>query len=138
MKKLVFISLIIFAITPYMYSQQTFKASILAGVNPSQIQGDEIAGYDYLGLVGGLRVDTRLSDKFSVKTDFLYSKKGSTGYSNSLNSHLSIKLTGLDIPVAIAFRDWYNDVGENSYYRLHFEAGLTYSRLIDVKSEGFV
>ena len=58
------------------FSQQRFKAGIVAGINAAQVDGDLAAGYNKIGLLGGLRVTTVLSNKFDVSLDFLYSQQG--------------------------------------------------------------
>jgi hypothetical protein len=58
-------------------SAQTFRSGLRLGLNASQINGDEMAGFDKAGPVGGLYVSTPFSNKWSGQFEMLYSQKGS-------------------------------------------------------------
>ncbi len=117
-------------------AQQRFKAGLVLGVNAAQIKGDDSAGYNRLGLHGGLRAVTVLKDKMDLILELLYSQRGS--FDNNLftfpNGDLNIKLRYVEIPLMLAYKDWYKE--EDDYYKVQVTGGLTFSRLIDATAEG--
>ncbi|MBI1225601.1 MAG: outer membrane beta-barrel protein [Bacteroidetes bacterium] len=117
-------------------AQQRFKAGLVVGVNAAQIKGDDSAGYNKLGLHGGLRAITVLKDKTDLLIELLYSQRGS--FDNNVdqfpNGDLSIKLNYVEIPIMLAYKDWYKE--EEDYYKVQLTGGLTFSRLINASAEG--
>jgi hypothetical protein len=59
------------------YSQKHFQSGILAGMNGSQINGDQMAGFDKGGFMGGIYVDFPFSEKWSGGFEMLFTMKGS-------------------------------------------------------------
>ena len=114
---------------------QSFKSRIIAGINASQIRGDELSGFNKLGLSGGLGLAFPLSDRWTLNMELLYSERGSKSKPLPDNSNPETKfvLNYASIPLFITFNDWVAEWDGESYYKLHFEAGLNYGRL--VKSE---
>ena len=55
---------------------QTFNATVLAGFNMSQIEGDRLAGYRKLGFNAGAKISADLSERWSLSTEFAYSQQG--------------------------------------------------------------
>lgn len=116
-------------------AQQRFKAGLVLGLNASQIKGDDSAGYNRLGLHGGLRAITVLQEKTDVILELLYSQRGS--FDNSfqfVHGNLDIKLSYVEIPLMIAYKDWYRE--EEDYYKVQLTGGFTFSRLLDATAEG--
>ena len=54
-----------------------FIAGLVAGVNLSQIDGDDLVGYDQIGLNAGARVATVLSPRWQLSMELLFSQQGS-------------------------------------------------------------
>lgn len=106
---------------------QTFQASLLGGFNMSQIDGDDLIGFNYLGFNGGMRVVAVLNDRWRVGPEILYSKQGSQGGRNeiSINNYDRFSLSTIEVPLMVYFKDW----------RITAEAGLAYQRLINYKIE---
>lgn len=102
---------------------QTFRASLLAGGNFSQIDGDELFGYHQFGINAGIRVVAVLNDRLRVGPEILFSQQGARRNVNSRNISPfdRIDLTTLEIPLMVYFKDW----------RLTAEAGLSYQNLFD-------
>lgn len=116
-------------------AQQRFKAGLVVGLNASQIKGDDSAGYNKLGLVGGLRAVTVLKDKTDLILELLYSQRGSFDNGQQFfNGDLSIKLNYVEIPIMIAYKDWYKE--DDDYYKVQVTGGLTFSRLLNSAAEG--
>ena len=53
-----------------------FKAYVVAGLNFSQIDGDNSAGYNTIGANGGVGVFVNYTDKFSNSLEITYSMRG--------------------------------------------------------------
>jgi hypothetical protein len=116
--------------------QQRFGAGIIVGLNAAQVNGDDLAGYNKLGLRGGLRGITYLSDKTEINIDILFSQRGSASElvaNNSLPRRL-VNLNYIEVPVTFTFKDWQDERG---FYKVHFQGGLAYSRLISSKVDFF-
>ena len=62
---------------------QTFRASLIAGGNFSQIDGDDLFGFHQLGVNAGVRVVALLGDRWRVGPELLFSQQGARRKSNS-------------------------------------------------------
>lgn len=104
---------------------QTFRASVLAGGNFSQIDGDDLFGYHQLGVNAGVRVVALLGDRWRVGPEILFSQQGARRNRNSLNisPFNRIDLTTLEVPLMVYYQDW----------RLTAEMGLSYANLFDFR-----
>lgn len=117
--------------------EQRFEGSVILGLNAAQINGDDLYGYDKLGLRAGLNVAARLGKKSTLGLGILYSQRGSSSTltpDNSLPRRL-VHLNYVEMPVLFSFSDWYEDDGD--FYHLAFRGGLSYSRLINSRVEFF-
>lgn len=112
---------------------QRFSAALTVGGNASQIDGDDLAGYDKLGLNAGLRGTAELSDRWDLSIELLFSQRGSrTPNSNSAAQlRREINLDYVEIPVLISIKDWLVDHEKGEYYRVRAFAGLSYARLVN-------
>ncbi|NND05719.1 MAG: PorT family protein [Saprospiraceae bacterium] len=109
---------------------QTFRAAIVGGLNASQINGDLIAGFDKLGIHGGLKVVADLRDRLEGSIELLYSERGSRA-SGRFVDPFSIRINYVEIPLTIAYKDWIRE----DHYRLRFEGGLSIGRLLKAEQE---
>ncbi len=102
-----------------------FIAGIVAGVNLSQIDGDDLVGYDQIGLNAGARVATVLSERWQLSLELLFSQQGSRKTRNDPPSAAleSIRLNFVEVPLLINFQEW----------RFHVSAGVSYARLINAR-----
>ncbi len=106
---------------------QRFGASVVAGLNASQVDGDKLAGYHKLGLNLGLKSSVYLSDRFDLNIEFLYSERGSI----NPKGIEQIKLQYIELPVLLNYMDWLSD--DEMYYRLQFYGGVSVGRLFQAK-----
>ena len=106
---------------------QTFRASILAGANLSQIDGDDLLGFHQPGVNAGLRVVAVLGDHWRVGPEIVYSQEGAKRNRNSLNisDFRRIQLNSVELPLVVYYKDW----------RFTAEGGVAYQRLIDYRIE---
>lgn len=107
---------------------QTFEAGLILGVNASQVNGDFLAGYDKLGLHTGLKVRVSTWEHIEWSVELLLSQRGSRPDIFTEDSR-KIHLNYVEIPILIGFKDWQKD----DFYKIRFEGGFSYGRLVDHK-----
>lgn len=102
---------------------QTFSAMLVGGFNLSQIDGDKLGGFNRIGFNTGARVSARLSDRWHLSTEFLYSQQGASRVpTDDISSQYDkIRLNFVEVPVMINFSDW----------KILASAGVSYNRLIN-------
>lgn len=117
--------LLLFFLNPKAGFSQRFIGGITGGMNISQIDGDDLAGYNKVGLIGGGYVSTILSDRWQLSLELLYSQQGSRQSSSDgfYGTFDKIQLNFVEVPVLINFKEW----------KFHVQGGLSYLRLIDRK-----
>jgi len=113
---------------------QRFKAGGVLGVNLSQVDGDMADGFNKLGFVAGLRGVVVLEEKMELSIEMLYSQRGSVlRKASNVRLPFKINLNYVEVPIAFNYQDWADSEGE--YYKMHFHAGLAYSRLFSATIE---
>lgn len=114
-----------------------FKAGLILGLNAAQINGDESAGFNKLGLQGGLRGVAIINDKIDVSIELLYSQRGARqdlfGAGATFND---LRLNFVEVPLIFNFKDWYFD--DLDFYRFNFYAGLSFGRLISSTTNSII
>ena len=112
-------------------AQQRFKAGINVGLTAAQINGDESAGFNKVGLTAGVRAYTILTPKSDILIEILFSQRGSrTKVINGTTvPQKIIQLNYIEVPIIYTIKDWYQD--DDDYYKMHFQAGLSYGRLFE-------
>lgn len=111
---------------------QSFKAEIAVGATASQIDGDQIAGYDKAGLLAGGGVGLSLAKKWEAHLDLYFIQKGS--HSNDKSPvYLNWKINYLELPVTVR---WY------FHPKIFVTGGIAADLLINSKNDysgfGFV
>jgi len=85
------------------------KGAVVAGMNLSQVDGDEVYGFHKVGLNLGAAVIVPFSDHWEVSMELSYSQKGSYQKphydSDSLTGEYKLKLNYLEVPVLVHFND---------------------------------
>ncbi|MDX1477585.1 MAG: porin family protein [Saprospiraceae bacterium] len=116
-----------------MYAQG-FGARVILGLNASQIAGDQLAGFDKVGLSGGLQGTVFLTEKFDLNVEFLYNEKGSRPdiFNGTLDPDIHITLRYIELPVFVTVQDWLDE--EAGYYKAFGQAGLSVGRLMSVST----
>jgi len=108
--------------------ERRFTASIVAGVNISQIDGDEDGSYSKAGFNGGARGGVRFGKRMELCTEILFAQKGS--YVDRIDKlyHLDY----VEVPVLFYYKDWEaTDKKDRKYMRVMVGAGVSYSRLLN-------
>lgn len=113
-------------------TERRFNGGFVYGFNASQINGDGLAGYNKLGLYGGVVANANLSNKTYFRTGITFSQRGSsTSLRNQNNAR--IRFDFIEVPVVYFYKDKETEEG---YHQVHFGAGLCYSRLMNVEASG--
>ena len=130
MKKIAFLlSFCCFVFSNSVEAQQIFRAGAVGGFNFTQIDGDDIAGYDKIGLNGGFIVELGLDDenRWSAAMEILYAQKGSRSTLTNSAVDFRISMDYAEIPLTIK----YNDLKGG----LTFGAGASLARSVRNKYE---
>lgn len=109
-------------------SAQNFSASLMLGMNGSQIDGDGMSGYYKPGLAAGAGVRFPLNEKISFGPEFLYSMKGSKASFEQVTEfgfpRIIYRVNYLDLPIVMDYR-----ISSG----LEAEAGLSFGRLLNAR-----
>jgi hypothetical protein len=112
-----------------------FTAEAVAGVNLAQIDGDNSAGYNKIGLSVGMRGGFMFNKKLELNTEILFSQKGSRSSINEPNI-IRYNLQYVEVPIGLTLKDWeITDKDGNNYMRASATANLMFSRLVNGKIE---
>lgn len=111
---------------------QGFIGTAVVGANVSQIDGDNLLGWDKIGINAGMRLGYNIADKTNLAIEFLYSQRGSAPSISSGSDFGSIDLKYIEIPLLVEYNDWYLE--EDDYYKVGIEGGLSYGNLFSVNS----
>ncbi len=138
-KKVIFLLLLLFAVLVEneLYSQR-IKGMVIAGMNLSQVDGDEIYGFHKAGLNTGVGAIVPLGKNFSFSIETIYNQKGSrqgaqyedtvnnpnTGAKELWTGEYKLKLDYLEVPVLFHYTD--KDI-------ISAGLGFSYGRLVSVK-----
>ena len=142
MTRLIFICIFTLATSSYCYGQN-FKAGLIAGVSTAQVSGDQLGGFNKLGIKFGASVNHFINPASRGQLAVYYIDKGS----NDVNSEFRIDLSyietswcvqktskgfiyegGLIFGVLVDGRTYdiygYEDVQKNNFYKFDFGAKL--------------
>jgi hypothetical protein len=124
----------LFLLIPVSGHAQRFGAALLGGFNASQIDGDDLAGFDKIGITGGIKAIMSFESRWQVNMEFLYSERGSRPdiFNPQYDPDIEISLKYAELPVYISIGDWWQEEGE--YYKVHAFAGFSYGRLITART----
>jgi hypothetical protein len=116
-------------VTPFsgVYAQQ-FGGGLVAGVNFSQVDGDQFGGYNKPGLCVGLSVNRKHGDHWTFQGELLYNQKGSRKPIDPDDPNpliFILRLNYLEMPLLARYR-----TGDFS-----FEAGPSFGVLVAAKKD---
>jgi hypothetical protein len=89
-------------------SAQRIKGALIAGVNATQVDGDEAFGYHKFGLNLGAAAIIPITGNWSVSLENIYSEKGAhqrPRFVDSLDGSYDLKINYLDVPVLVQYTD---------------------------------
>jgi hypothetical protein len=97
---------------------QSFDGGLLAGLTTSQISGDNLGGFNKLGIAIGIFTQRDISEKYKLKFELSYFQKGSKN--NNLNLNLnSFKLDYIEAPFYFSYL-----VQQNTFIQFGFHTGF--------------
>jgi len=107
--------------------ERRFKGGVVAGINLAQVDGDDLAGYNQIGMNAGGRVAAILSDRWQLSLELLFSQQGSSRSTTDpvAAAFEKIRLNLVEAPVLIQFREW----------KFLVSAGGAYARLMSFTTE---
>ena len=110
-------------------SAQSFSGSIIAGINSSQVSGDQLSGFNKAGVIIGGGVSLPLSKKFEAGFEIIFIQKGSKKNADNENGDYSsykMSLNYIEVPVMFEYK---------AAKRLRLHAGPTLGVLLSSKEE---
>lgn len=127
-------------ITEGVLAQNRFKASLMAGSNFSQIQGDQQDGYNKQGINLGISGSMILLPDLDFCAELLYNNRGASPNSttnvrfNHPNSDISLKYAD----IALSLNYFFRPKVEQNLYEQSIKVGVSYGRLLKSKVEVFM
>jgi hypothetical protein len=118
-------------------AQNRFKASVMTGLNFSQIHGDNQDGYKKKGVNLGLIGSMVIKPDFEICTELLYNEKGTSAGSLSpyrrdhFYSNISLKYSEMALLAHYFFRPQIAD----NYYKQSLKIGVSYGRLLKSQTD---
>lgn len=80
---------------------QNKSAKLIIGAAATQVDGDDIGGYNKIGIVVGMGVSSPLNNDFEFQPELLYFQKGSKQGANT-SSILNLNFHYIEIPLMIS------------------------------------
>lgn len=109
-KKILIPALFVFGVQ--LVSAQRFEGGLLAGLNATQVEGDEFKGYNKPGILGGFYVQTDVAPAIFAGMEIKYSQKGARKQIKPKDPDpvkYKMRLGYVELPVFAGFRT--NDRG---------------------------
>ncbi|MHB1276834.1 MAG: porin family protein [Bacteroidia bacterium] len=82
---------------------QEFKSGFMLGVSATQVDGDNLSGYNKLGPHLGIFVERMFGDKFGIRPEFLFTIKGAKNYVDIDNTANPFKSSFYYVEVPLFF-----------------------------------
>lgn len=127
MRKILFV---FFLILTFQAGAQSFDGGFRAGLIGSQVDGDNLSGFDKAGLTGGFMVSLPLNEFSDLAMEMLFVQKGSRRNPNNANNQTKyiMRLNYIEVPVL------YRRQLKKSF---GFETGLSFGILLDTENREF-
>lgn len=101
---------------------QEFRSGFMLGVSATQVDGDNLSGYNKLGPHVGIFVERMFGDKFGLRPEFLFTIKGAKNYVDIDNTANPFKSSFyyIEVPFFLSYR----------VKKFQFEAGPSFGVLM--------
>ncbi len=120
--------LVLILVTGQLFAQKKFTTSAFFGTTATQVQGDALAGFDKLGITGGIGTVYQFNKSWGLGFELSYIQKGSRKVQNPDSadfSYYKMALHYAEVPVFLRYK----------YKKIWFEAGPTFGILIAASEE---
>ena len=123
-KNLFFLLLIPFAL----FAQEknsAFNLLLSLGVTPAQVHGDAYSGFNKIGIMGGVGIERKFSEKVSASLSFLFIQKGARKNQNvekfDYNAYY-LNMNYLEVPILITYtqKKFIFDIGLSAGYLINY------------------
>ena len=129
MKMFIALVVMIFFMYTVVSGQARFQGAGVVGLTASQIDGDDLLGFNKLGISAGIKVKFDLKSRLAGNVELLYSQRGSsTNLITRRDDHSITDLNYFELPAYFSFSDWY--IEKEDYYKMSAHLGLSYAALI--------
>ncbi|MEO6902004.1 MAG: porin family protein [Bacteroidia bacterium] len=121
-----FLFLFLLTITSVSIAQNRFLLGVKAGLSASQVSGDNLAGFNKAGLIGGLTLNTKFNNQWGAQLEMLYIQKGSKAINKPSDPNYEYYLLQLDyieVPLLLQYHQ----------KKFIFEAGPGFGYLVREK-----
>ena len=102
MKKSFFIFILF--LSPLLIQGQNFNGGIRFGICGSQVNGDNLSGFNKAGIVAGAFVNRNLSKLFNMQMEIVYIQKGSRKPTDDANSYYRLRVHYIEVPLILKFQ----------------------------------
>jgi hypothetical protein len=109
----------------FLTQAQQYRAGALLGASISQVDGDGMSGFHFIGPQGGFFITRQLSKTSALQGELLYVYKGS-GIESKPETDFRVEITSSYIDLAMYYKYLYSP-------KINFKIGLTPSLLISHK-----
>lgn len=121
--------ILIVLLLPMATNAQSFKASIIGGINASQVSGDELGGFNKAGVMFGGSAILPVTPKSDVAMELLFIQKGSktpTSKDNSNTDYYKMSLNYLEVQINYTY---------HASKKIGLHVGPTFGVLVGEKEE---
>lgn len=86
---------------PYFIEAQSFNSGMRIGIVGSQVDGDSYEGFNKAGLTGGIYVNHKIAEQFSLQMEMNYIQKGSRKPVDLNGSFYLMRVNYLEVPLIL-------------------------------------
>jgi len=102
-------------------SSQTFKGGLMAGFTGSQMDGDNLSGYNKFGFTGGVFASTNFNDSWGMQTELKFIMKGAAKPVTNIDPTIyKMTLFYYELPVVVTLK---------TAQKVKLESGLAFAYL---------
>lgn len=113
--------LILFLLFSEILSAQNFDAGIRMGFCGSQVNGDNLSGFDKVGLIGGAFVRRKLTENIALQMEMVFIQKGSRKPTDDFNNFYRLRVHYIEVPLLLLY---------NVSKKITFTGGPSFGTLI--------
>lgn len=128
MKTAFFICLFASCVCLSQEKDHAFNLLLTAGVSPAQIHGDAYSGFNKLGGMGGIGIESVFNEKLNMSLSFLFIQKGAKRNPNPTKGNFDsyyVNLNYIEVPVLVTYvqKKYIFDVGVSAAYLMNYYEG---------------